>query len=68
MREETKNNTPLGLKAKEFMNAGKLVPDELIIEIISKTLEKPECTRIMFDGFPRTIEQAKKVNILHYED
>lgn len=44
------------------MNAGKLVPNELIFGMISKTMEKPECKRIMFDGFPRTLEQAKKLD------
>ena len=61
LREERKNKTQLGLKAESFMNAGGLVPDELMFEIIGKTLSKPECTKVMFDGFPRTLDQAKKV-------
>eukprot|EP00826_Nyctotherus_ovalis_P056357 TRINITY_DN758_c0_g1_i10.p1 TRINITY_DN758_c0_g1~~TRINITY_DN758_c0_g1_i10.p1 ORF type:complete len:165 (+),score=63.17 TRINITY_DN758_c0_g1_i10:380-874(+) len=44
------------------MNAGKLVPNELIFGMISKTMEKPECKRIMFDGFPRSLEQAQKLD------
>ena len=59
LRDEIKNKTVLGIKAKEYMNDGKLVPDELIFQIINRTLAKPECTRVMFDGFPRTIEQAR---------
>ncbi len=43
------------------MNAGGLVPDDLIFEIIGKTLAKPECKKVMFDGFPRNLDQAKKV-------
>eukprot|EP00829_Urostomides_striatus_P017490 TRINITY_DN605_c0_g1_i1.p1 TRINITY_DN605_c0_g1~~TRINITY_DN605_c0_g1_i1.p1 ORF type:complete len:254 (+),score=96.46 TRINITY_DN605_c0_g1_i1:65-826(+) len=61
LREEVKNKTPIGVKAKDIMNAGKLVPDEIIFEIIGKTLEKPECKRVMFDGFPRTLDQAHKL-------
>ena len=61
LREEVKNSTDLGLKAKDFMNKGQLVPDDLIFDIIEKTLSKPECSRVMFDGFPRTLKQAEKV-------
>jgi adenylate kinase family enzyme len=43
------------------MDSGKLVPEDVIFEIIGKTLAKPECTKVMFDGFPRTLDQAKKV-------
>ena len=62
LREQVKNKTELGLKAKEFMNAGKLVPNELVIDMISETVAKPECKRIMFDGFPRSLEQAQKLD------
>lgn len=44
------------------MNSGKLVPDDLILEIIGKTLAKPECSKVMFDGFPRSLDQAKKLD------
>lgn len=64
LREEVKNKTPIGLKAKEFMDSGKLVPEDVIFEIIGKTLAKPECQRVMFDGFPRTLDQAKKLGEL----
>jgi len=62
LREQVKNGTELGLKAKEYMNAGKLVPNELVIDMISETVGKPECKRIMFDGFPRSLEQAQKLD------
>jgi len=61
LRDEIKNNTPSGLKAKEFMAKGALVPDEIIFDMIERTLAKPECKKVMFDGFPRNFDQAKKV-------
>jgi len=61
LRSELKNNTELGEKANEYMKEGRLVPDELIIEIIRKKIEKesrePE---FLMDGFPRTFVQAQK--------
>lgn len=44
------------------MDGGKLVPDQLIFGIIDKTISKPGCGKIMFDGFPRTLEQAKELD------
>lgn len=61
-RAEIDGKTELGLKAKEYMDAGKLVPDELSYGMIEKALAKPECKRVMFDGFPRRLDQAKKVS------
>ena len=61
LRSELKKNTELGMKANEYMKEGKLVPDELIIEIIRKKIGKdgrePE---FLMDGFPRTLLQAQK--------
>ncbi len=62
LREEIKNDTPLGKEAKGYMNLGKLVPDKLVFEIIENALKKPECRKVMFDGFPRNEEQAKKLD------
>jgi len=62
LRAESEAGTDLGKQAKELMREGKLVPDDLIFEIIDKTISKPECNRIMFDGFPRTLEQAKQLD------
>lgn len=64
LREAVKNQTPLGLKAKEYMNEGKLVPDELIISLIEEKLKEYKDSNIIFDGFPRTIPQAESLNKL----
>jgi adenylate kinase len=54
-----KNNTDLGKKAKEYMNAGNLVPDSLVIKMIESKLDEPtETNGYIFDGFPRTPDQA----------
>jgi adenylate kinase len=59
-RENLKNNTPLGLKARAFMDSGKLVPDELVLEMLFERVAKPDCARgYLLDGFPRTIPQAE---------
>ncbi len=59
LREAVKKGTDLGKKAKEYMDAGKLVPDDLIIEIIEEKLKELEGKDIILDGFPRTIPQAE---------
>jgi len=60
LRAAVKNGTPTGLKAKAFMDAGKLVPDEVIIGIISERLAEPDCAKgYILDGVPRTIAQAE---------
>ena len=60
LRAAVKNGTPVGLKAKEYMDAGKLVPDEVIIGVISERLAEPDCQKgYILDGFPRTIPQAE---------
>ena len=60
LRAAVKNGTPTGLKAKEFMDAGKLVPDEVIIGIISERLQEDDCKNgYILDGVPRTIAQAE---------
>ena len=60
LRAAVKNGTPTGLKAKEYMDAGKLVPDEVIIGIISERLQEPDCANgYILDGVPRTIAQAE---------
>ena len=60
LRAAVKNGTPTGLKAKAFMDAGKLVPDEVIIGIISERLQEDDCKNgYILDGVPRTIAQAE---------
>lgn len=58
-RAAVKEETELGKKAKEYMSAGKLVPDEVTIGIVRERLAKPDCAKgFILDGFPRTVEQA----------
>ena len=60
LRAAVKNGTPTGLKAKEFMDAGKLVPDEVIIGVITERLQEEDCAKgYILDGVPRTIAQAE---------
>ena len=60
LRAAVKNGTPTGLKAKEYMDAGKLVPDEVIIGIVAERLAEPDCANgYILDGVPRTIAQAE---------
>ncbi len=62
-RENIKNGTELGKKAQEYMNAGKLVPDDLVIEIATDRLTKDDCKNgFLLDGFPRTVYQAEKLD------
>ena len=60
LRAAVKNGTPVGLKAKEYMDAGKLVPDEVIIGVIQERLQEQDCAAgYILDGVPRTIAQAE---------
>ena len=60
LRAAIKDGTPVGLKAKNFIEKGLLVPDEVIIDIIVARLKKPDCVRgYILDGVPRTIAQAE---------
>ena len=60
LRAAVKNGTPVGLKAKEYMDAGKLVPDEVIIGVIQERLQEQDCAEgYILDGVPRTIAQAE---------
>ncbi len=62
LREAVKKGTELGKKAKEYMEAGKLVPDEILIGIIKEKLKELEGKDIILDGFPRTIPQAEALD------
>jgi len=64
LRANVKNKTELGKKAKEYMEAGQLVPDELIISMIEDELKKLEGKDIILDGFPRTVKQAEALEDL----
>jgi len=60
LRAAVKNETPVGLQAKSFMDAGKLVPDEVIIGIMQERLAEADCAGgYILDGMPRTIAQAE---------
>lgn len=59
LRAAVKEMTPMGVKAKSFMDAGALVPDDVVVGIIQERLAMPDCTRgFILDGFPRTVAQA----------
>ncbi len=63
LRDAVTAGTELGKKAKSIMEAGQLVPDELVIGLISDNLKNPECARgVLLDGFPRTTAQAEKLD------
>jgi adenylate kinase len=60
LREEIKKNSELGKKAKQFMDAGQLVPDDIILGIVNERLNQPDCKNgFIMDGVPRTIAQAE---------
>ena len=60
LRAAIKANTKLGLEAKEFMDSGALVPDQLIIELVKERIQDSDCMQgFLLDGFPRTIPQAE---------
>ncbi len=63
IRESMKNGTEMGTKAKSFVDAGKLVPDEVVIGIIRERLAAKDCENgFILDGFPRTIPQAEALD------
>ncbi len=65
LRSEISNATPLGLEAKNFMDKGQLVPDEVVIGMISSALDNnPQAKGFLFDGFPRTAAQAEALDKL----
>jgi adenylate kinase len=60
LRTAVKAGTKLGLEAKKFMDAGQLVPDQVIIGLVKDRIQQPDCAKgFLFDGFPRTIPQAE---------
>lgn len=62
-RENIKNETPIGLLAKSYIDKGQLVPDEVTCKIVESRIEKDDCKNgYMLDGFPRTIAQAEALD------
>jgi adenylate kinase len=63
LREAAQRKYPLGMEAAEYMNAGKLVPDDIVEELIKQRIEKNDCEEgFLLDGFPRTIAQANSLD------
>lgn len=68
IRAAVKDGTEMGLKAKSYMDAGDLVPDEVVIGIIKDRLNEPDCKNgFILDGFPRTIPQAQALEDMDVE-
>lgn len=62
-RAAIKEGTEMGKKAKEYMDAGKLVPDEVVVGMVKDRLSQPDCKEgFLLDGFPRTIAQAEALD------
>ncbi len=63
LRAAVKNQTPMGLEAKRYMDAGELVPDSVVIGIVKDRLQEPDTAKgFLMDGFPRTIPQAEALD------
>ena len=68
LREAVKNSTEAGLKAKSYMDAGELVPDEVVIGILKDRIAQPDAQNgFILDGFPRTVEQAEALEKMGVE-
>jgi len=62
-RNAVKEGTEMGKKAKEYMDKGLLVPDEIVVGIVKERLSRPDCKGgVLLDGFPRTVEQAEALD------
>jgi len=61
LREAVRNGTPLGIKAKGFMDAGKLVPNDLVVDLIKEKIRSVK-GGVILDGFPRNLEQAQMLD------
>ena len=66
LRKNISEGTALGMEAKGYMDKGALVPDELVINLLKNRLEEPDCREkgFLLDGFPRTIDQAKALDLM----
>ena len=69
LRSAVKNETPVGLKAKKYMEAGQLVPDDILVEMVKERLSMDDCLNgYLLDGFPRTVEQAEALDKISTPD
>ena len=65
LRDAVKQGTEWGKQAKEIMDRGELVPDELVISLIEEAAKEPQCEKgLLLDGFPRTAVQAEKLDAM----
>ena len=63
LRASATSGSELGIKAKGFMDAGHLVPDDVMIDMIAERIDEPDCRKgFILDGFPRTVAQAKALD------
>ena len=63
-RDAMKNQTPLGLEAKSYVDSGRLVPDAVTVGLVKEVIEKNKENQFIFDGFPRTLPQAEALEEL----
>lgn len=62
LRAAAKAGTPMGLAAEKLMEAGNLVPDDVVLDLVCERLKQDDCANgVLFDGFPRTLEQAESL-------
>ena len=65
LRSAVKDETPMGVKAKSYMDGGALVPDEVVVGIVEERLQKSDCAEgFILDGFPRTVAQADALSAM----
>lgn len=65
IRDALRSGSDLGLKVKSYMETGKLVPDDIVVDIVKERLKKDDCKNgFILDGFPRTIPQAEALDIM----
>jgi len=63
LRQAREDKTDVGLMAAEFIDAGRLVPDSVVVEIVEERIQQPDCAQgCLFDGFPRTLAQAETLD------